>query len=332
MSKRLQLPMTYLILAAITILLLVLPNFFSGYSINLILEMLKWIGLAQSWYIFSGMTGYPSLAHSGFFGLGAYVTALLWPTLPLPVLVPAGAAAAAAAAWVVGIPVLRVRGPYFVILTLGLNVFVLHAMSYYDITVRGNLGHLLLGVPALNTIYQSVTVLTGLCVAASLLIYKSRFGLGLLAIRENEPAALASGINAGLYKWLAFGISGAFAGAMGSLFALRWTYIDPSIAFDLQISFMVMIMALFGGQSSLLGPIIGAVILTGLKTSLSTAMPHGHLILLGGLLVVLVMFLPQGLLGGIDQLRLRMKQLTTKPAISGQVTVETDGQFVNRDG
>src|SRR5690606_5328028 len=138
-----------------------------GYPLTVALDILRWIGLAQSWFIFSGFTGYPSLAHSAFFGLGAYMTALLWPGPSLPTLIVTGALVAAAAAWVIGVPILRVRGPYFIILTLGINLFVLYTVSYYDITVRGSMGYLLLGVPAPARIYEVVVILTALCLLTS---------------------------------------------------------------------------------------------------------------------------------------------------------------------
>lgn len=272
------------------------PTYLSSYQLSTALDILKWVALAVSWYVFSGLTGYPSLAHGAFFGVGAFLAAVLWPDMQslIPIAL-FGALAAGCFALIIGLPVLRVKGPYFVVLTLGINLLALHAANYYDVVVQGNVGHLLLRTPDLSLVYKVTLLLAAAVLAITWWVTKSRFGRGLVAIRENEKAAQAVGINVGHYKWLAFSLSAALAGAVGSTAAVRWTYVDPGTAFNLEPSFMVMIQTVLGGSTALTGPVVGAVVLTFVSNMLRTVMPHGYLILLGALLIVVIIYAPGGL-------------------------------------
>lgn len=281
---------------ALLILLSVLPFFVTDYIVSLLLDILTWIALTESWIILSGFTGYISLGHSAFFGIGAYVMAISWTTLPYPLIILISATSGMALAFAIGFPVLRVRGPYFVILTLGLSEFAKYIFINYEVNVKGTVGRILLGVPSIKTLYFSLLVIAFSTILCAYLIQRSRFGYGLFSIREDEEAAESLGIDTSVFKWLAFGISAFFPGAVGSVMALRRTYIDPYSVFDPIVSFQIIVMAFLGGTRKLHGPVLGAFILTLISEILWARYPHYYMIILGVVLVLIVKYLPSGVL------------------------------------
>ena len=160
-----------------------------------------------------------SLGHAVFYGVGAYVTVLLWHVLPLWLSVPLGGLAAALLALCLGWPCLRVRGPYFVILTLGISEFVKYVVISTEAALGCN-GRLLIGTPSLTVLFEAMLVLAVLSMAALHIVRSSRLGAGLLAIREDEVAAEAVGVNAGALKLLAFTSSALIPGMVGGLMIL----------------------------------------------------------------------------------------------------------------
>jgi len=284
-------------LLAIVIFLSIIPFYSTDYIISVFLDILTWIALTESWIILSGFTGYISLGHSAFFGLGAYVMAISWLKLPYTLIILVSAASSMALAFAIGFPVLRVRGPYFVILTLGLSEFAKYLFINYEVNVKGTVGRILLGVPNIRILYFSLLIIAVVTILCAYLIKRFRFGYGLLSIREDEDAAESLGIDTSIYKWLAFGISAFFPGAVGATMALRRTYIDPYSVFDPIVSFQIIVMAFFGGMEKLHGPILGACILTLISEFLWARYPHYYLIILGVILVFIVKFMPSGILG-----------------------------------
>jgi branched-chain amino acid transport system permease protein len=200
MTRRLQIGLA---LAAVTALCAALPLTLSTYSLGIGLDLLMWIALAESWAMFSGLSGYVSLGHAVFYGVGAYVTVLLWQVLPLWLSVPLGGLAAALLALVLGWPCLRVRGPYFVILTLGISEFVKYVVVSAEAALGRN-GRLLIGTPSLAVLFVAMLALAVLSMALLQIVRSSRLGAGLLAIREDEVAAEAIGVNATILKLTAF--------------------------------------------------------------------------------------------------------------------------------
>ena len=290
-------------LLGLVIFLCVIPFHSTDYIVSVLLDILTWIGLTESWIILSGFTGYISLGHSAFFGIGAYVMAISWLKLPYPLIILISAASSMALAFAIGFPVLRVRGPYFVILTLGLSEFAKYIFINYEVNVKGTVGRILLGVPPIETLYYSLLIIAFFTILCAYLIKRSRFGFGLTSIREDEDAAESLGIDTSIYKWLAFGISAFFPGAVGSVMALRRTYIDPYSVFDPIVSFQIIVMAFFGGLGKLHGPVLGACILTLISEVLWARYPHYYMIILGIVLVLIVKFLPSGLLELFDKLK-----------------------------
>jgi len=290
--------------APILTILFTLPLYASGYYVSLLITILMWVILAVSWTIFSGYTGYISLAVAAFFGIGAYMTVILWPALPsFPLVIIVGGLASMFFALLIGFPCLRIRGPYFIILTLGLSELVKYIFQIYEVRVRGALGTILLGAPSSEVFYYSLLIIAVIAAVTAYLVKNSKFGLALFSIKGNEEAAEAMGVDTTRYKLLTFGLSALFMGFAGAVMALRWTYIDPTVAFNPLITFQVTIMAILGGMEDFRGPIIGATALTLISEAFGIRYPYHYMALLGVTLILLIKFLPTGLLGTIGRLR-----------------------------
>ena len=270
------------------------------YYLGIAFNIAMWIALTQSWSILSATTGYVSLGHAVFYGIGAYVTVLTLGSLPLPLALVCSGLAAGAAALLVGYPVLRVRGPYFVILTFGLAELIKHIVVQVEVGL-GQFSRLIFDAPGLGTLYWTML---GLAVTATLMtvvIRPSKFGRGLIAIRENEEAAEAIGVPVRTLKLAAFALSAVIPGAVGGLVMLRTSYFEPAQAFDPQISFTIVTMALVGGSDRPRGPVIGAVAFVLLSELLWARFPQVYMIIVGVLLVTFILFLPGGLSSLFDR-------------------------------
>ena len=296
-----------LIVTVILVVLSTLPLYASGYPISLLTIILMYATMSVSWMIFSAYTGYISLAAVAFFGIGAYISVLFWTTLPLPVIIVLSALASAAFALIIGFPFLRIRGPYFIIATLGLSELVRYIFENYQTYVLHRVGIPLLDTPSVEVLYYALLVVCVITVIVAHIIKNSKFGFGLLSIRGNEEGAKVMGVDTTRYKLLAFAISGAFMGCVGAITALRWTWVEPFMVFNPMISFKVIIMALLGGIGNFRGPIIGAIILILVEEAFGITYPTYYMILLGVIIVVLIKFLPTGILGGIGKLRFLKK-------------------------
>ena len=299
------------ILIPILIILATIPLYASGYYISVLITILMYAILAMSWIILSGYAGYISLAVAAFFGLGAYMTVLFWPVLPFPVLIIMGGLVSMIFALLIGFPCLRIRGPYFIILTLGLSELVKHVFEIYETHVRGMMGTILMGAPATEVFYYSLLVIAIITAVTAHVIKNSKFGLGLFSIKGDEEAAEAMGVNTTRYKLFAFAISALFMGFTGAVMALRWTYIDPSVAFNPLITFQVTIMAILGGWEDFRGPVLGAAILILISEAFGITYPYHYMVLLGITLILLIKFLPMGLLGAVGRLRMGKKAISS---------------------
>jgi branched-chain amino acid transport system permease protein len=291
-----------LILAALALAAAALPSVAGDYYIGIGLSLLMYVALTQSWTLLSGMTGYVSLGHVVFYGLGAYVAVLLWREVPLAAIVALAALAAFVFAALIGLPALRVRGPYFVILTFGLAELA----KYIVIVIEGWLGkfsRVVFGAPGLDTLFY---IMLGLAAAATALTYfvrRSCFGRGLLALRENEEAAETVGVPTVRFKLFAYALSALIPGAVGSVMVLRQTYFEPAQIFDPVISFSIVTMAVVGGSEDVKGPLLGAAAFVLLSELLWANAPQLYMVLVGLLLIGFVLFAPQGLSGLIPARR-----------------------------
>jgi branched-chain amino acid transport system permease protein len=291
-----------LMILIILFLLATLPLYAPRYTVILLTSIFMYIIITVSWAMFSGPTGYISLAPAAFFGVGVYTSALLGLMLPLPAVIGLGGVASFFLALLVGALTLRLRGTYFIMFTFGLVELLLHFVLWWEVNVTGTTGRV---VPTMgNTaVYYIMLIIFSILMVTATLIKNSKFGLALQSIGEYEEAAAHTGINVTALKTITFAVSAFFIGAAGATMATRWTYIDPRIAFNPLISFMPVLMAIFGGMGQLYGPIIGAALLTYLEEFLLTRFPYYYMLIFGIIMVVAVLYLPNGLVGLIQMWR-----------------------------
>lgn len=278
------------------------PFFASTYTIIFLTTTLMYVVLAVSWAMFSGPTGYISLAPAAFFGVGIYTAAVLGTALAMPLVIVIGGVASFALAVLVGALTLRLRGIYFVMFTFGLVELLMHFLLWSEVTLSGTTGRV---VPSLDNtvVYYLMLLVFALVMLTSYLIKVSKFGMALASIGQNEDAAAHIGINVTALKIATFGISAFFIGVAGAIMATRWTYIDPKIAFNPVNSFMPVLMAIFGGLGSLFGPVLGAAIFSYLEEFLITRFPYHYMLIFGVILVVSILYMPGGLIGLAQKLR-----------------------------
>jgi branched-chain amino acid transport system permease protein len=252
--------------------------------------------LAQSWNIIGGYTGYASFGNSVFYGLGSYGVAIAmvqW-NLPFGVGLAFGAALALVFALLIGLPVLRLRGHYFAICTLALAEVMTAIVSNLEIAGR-NTGLVLPLLRGDALFYELSLGLLALTTLAVVYIARSRFGFGLIAIRENEEAAAVMGVDTTRYKIAAFAISGFFTSLAGGIHAYWITFLDPVSAFDITLNVKMIIMAVFGGPGSIFGPVVGAFLLSAISEVLSTKISTLASLFFGFVIIVAVVFMPRGL-------------------------------------
>ncbi len=285
--------------AVLVTFVLLAPLAINDYHQSFLLQIFMVIALAQAWNLISGMTGYVSFGHAAFFGVGAYAGALFltW-GFPWWLAVIKGAGIAALLAVPLGFLTLRLRGPYFAIAMLGLNeVGRIVATLWVNVT-RGGTG-LTLSPELLPSLDVKYFTMFGLALGATLLvawIHRSRFGLELRAIREDEEAAEMVGVNTTRNKVIAFVLSAVIPGAVGAVYVMYTSYINPASAFDNARNIEMIVVVLFGGSGTVWGPVIGAGTVMVLRELLWAQFPAAHLAALGVLLLVVVLYLPGGLI------------------------------------
>ena len=293
-------------LLIILVLLATLNLYASAYKVIFITSIFMYINLTVSWVIFSGPTGYISLATAAFFGVGIYTSAILGTKLPLPIVILIGALASSCLALLVGALTLRLKGIYFAMFTFGMVELIKHLLLWYEIKFTGTRGRFVILVEN-DTIYHYMFIILVVLLITAYLIRRSKFGLALRSIGEFEDAAAHTGVNVNLVKTITFAISASFMGATGAIMATRWTYVDPYIAFTFLYSFLPVLMAIFGGMGQIYGPVLGAVIFAYLEDVLITRFPYYYMLIFGLILLTMILYLPNGLLGLIDKWRATRK-------------------------
>jgi branched-chain amino acid transport system permease protein len=278
-------------------LLAAAPGLLSPFMVQFVINLFMLAILAESWNIIGGFTGYASFGNVAFFGIGAYTTGILLTKAGMPL-----AAALAAAglvpmvfAAVIGLPILRLKGHYFAIATLGVAETMREVVYNVEITGAGT-G---LVMPIVRTPALFFYLMLAILVAVTLVniwLSRSRFGYGLVAIREDEDAAAAMGIDTARYKTIAFALSGAFAGLAGGVFAYWITFIDPDAVFRVIVTIQMIIMAVFGGAGTVMGPLLGALVLASVSEVLSTQLVALAELFNGLIVILVVLFMPKGLL------------------------------------
>jgi branched-chain amino acid transport system permease protein len=296
--------------AAVVIALAIAPGVLSPFLVQFLINLFMLAVLAESWNIIGGFTGYASFGNVAFFGIGAYTAGIVLTRAALPfalALVAAGVAATLFAA-LVGMPILRLKGHYFAIATLGVAETTREIVYNLEITGAGT-G---LTMPILKSPLPFFYLMLGILIAATGVnwwIASSRFGYGLIAIRENEDAAAAMGIPTARYKTIAFAISGGFAGLAGGVFAYWITFIDPDGVFRVITTIQMIIMAVFGGAGTILGPLLGALVLASISELLSTQLVSLAELFNGLIVVLVVLFMPRGLSEMIRARRFSLREL-----------------------
>jgi branched-chain amino acid transport system permease protein len=303
-----------LILLALVACIAALPLFGGSYALRLGTIACMYGILALSWNIVGGFAGYPSFATAAFFGFGAYTAGvLIGKGAPLLVSVAVAGVMSFALAGLLGAALLRLRGHYFAIASLSLiEVFRELVNNATDLT-GGGMG---LNIPLTSAagVMADATfffyVMWALLLGTALMVVivaVSKLGFGLACIRQNETAANMIGLNTTLYKSVAFGLSACFVGAAGGVYAAWVHYIDPSDVFDILYSVKPIVMALIGGLGSPLGVLVGAFVYLGLEEVVWRNYIQIHSGVLGVLIVVLLLFLPHGLMS------LRSRLLAWRP-------------------
>ena len=278
---------------AIFVVLAFVPEFTRTYYVSLLTSVLVWVGLAVSWHFFSGTTKYVSLGSAAFFGVGVYVTANVGSRLPFVGVLVVAAAISFVFALFVGLATLRLKGVYFAIATFGLAELLSNAITYWEMQVTGTRGRFIAPID----VYYYILVITFIILAAVVLLRRTRLGLGLRMIGQSEDAAVHYGVNTTRYKVLGFAVSSMFMALLGAAFAPRWGYVDSGMAFNTLYSFMPAIMTLLGGTATIVGPIVGAVGLSLVQEWLLTTFKDYFLIILGGVMIVIILALPEGITG-----------------------------------
>jgi branched-chain amino acid transport system permease protein len=297
---RLRLVLLVLLMAALVALPVVVK---SDSILNLALLVLLYVSLAASWNILGGFAGQTNLGHAAFFGVGTLATRMLWLSgwNIFPSLL-AGGVVAVALALVIGFPAFRLRGVYFAIGTLALAQ-ILYLTVGNTLPMISSLSAQALAGYQLVPRYYLFLGLTTVIVATTYWLVHSTLGLGMMAVREEEDAAEAMGVSAVRHKVLALALSAFFAGLTGGAFAFYHVGYYPQMPFGPEWTFDGMMMAYIGGAGTIVGPVIGAIFFVLVKELLVLKLADMHLIVFGTLFILVVLYLPGGLVGAWGKLQ-----------------------------
>jgi branched-chain amino acid transport system permease protein len=290
------------ILLAILVILGFLPLYGWEYGVTLFTYFLLYIIITVSWMIFSGTTGYISLASAAFYGVGIYTAAILGEKMPLIFVVLLGGIISFIIAFFVGAITLRLRGIYFAMFTFGLVLLVKEVIYFWEIAVNHLVGRFVV-LQSNEAIYYYLLGIFVITMAVTYLLRISKYGLALQSIGDNEEAAAHIGINVTMVKILTFAVSAIFMGATGVIMATKLTYVDPDVAFNPLMSFNPALMAIFGGMGNMYGPVIGALLFTYIQENLTTGvLKNYYMLIFGAILIFTIIYLPNGLMGLIQNI------------------------------
>jgi len=264
-----------------------------------------WITTSVAWNILGGFTGQPSFGFAVFYGLGAYTTALginsgFSPYLTFPL----AAVVASIASLAIGLPTFRLRGPYFAIATIGVSEAVRVIMTNLQFTGGASGYRTVEKIPFRQADhYYSGLALVVVAVAVSIVIRRSRFGLALRAIRDDQEAAADSGVNPFAAKLAAHAFAAALTGAAGGVYARYAAFISPDGVFAFQRSVAILLMPIIGGVGTVWGPVIGGGVYGVGEEELTARFPEFHLLLYGTLVILIILFEPGGVMGLLARAR-----------------------------
>jgi branched-chain amino acid transport system permease protein len=307
--------------ALVVLVVLPLTVDLGSHVMNVMVTLFIYIILAQSWNLLGGYTGQINLGTVAFFGISTMVTHFLWKAgLPIPLGIGAGCASSVVLAAIIGLPTLRLRGMYFAVGTL--------ALAQAAQTIVGNIFTRTVSMPGSYSTNYSLTpryyLGLVLVVFAMLVVYavaRSKTGLAMVAIRDDEQAAQVTGVRVFRYKVIALFISAILAGLAGGLYAyVRLSFWQISAVFSPSWTFDAVLAVVVGGAGTLFGPVIGSLFLVVLSEVFANTLGQAHLIIFGLLFILVVLFMPEGLMGGADLFRRWFRRSKT----DGEETVRQD--------
>jgi len=301
-------------LLIITVILFIfLPRFLSGYWVRVITTIFMYSVISQGINLMSGYMGYLPFGNAMFFGVGAYATAIgMSIGLPFLLALPLSAITAILFSILLGLPVLRLRGHYFAIATIGMSAAILSVIQNATEITGGAMGTTLPIIDkspevTYNYFYLAMLALMVITTLSNYFIINSRFGFGIRSIKANEEAANSIGINTTYHKVITWTISAFFTSIAGALYAYWMSFIGPEEVFDLMITLNAIVIMLIGGAGSILGPIIGAFIIELFAEVIWSVFLEYHLAVLGIMIIIIVIFVPKGLTGTISDFVKRRK-------------------------
>lgn len=289
-----------------------------SFNLQRITFFLLWYAiLASSWNIIGGYAGQTSFGHAAFLGMGAYVTGILWsqggwnPLIALPV----GGLVAAGYAVLVGVPTLRLRGPFFAIATIGVGeatrLFFVNFDDIFGVTLTRGVTGLSLPIFDPISVHYATVVLFVVTMLTTMWIRAGRFGLGLFAINMDRDAAETVGVPTARLQVLALAVSAFFAASAGGLYAMRQQFLDPASMFGFDKSIALVLMPVVGGLGTVWGPVFGAVLYSAVQDQISSIVRNPYLpaLIYGVLLIVIVMFEPLGIAGLLQRSGVYVRKL-----------------------
>jgi len=333
---------------AVVIAFAIFPSFVKKpYVLHMGVMLFLAIIQGQAWNVIGGYTGQYSVGHSAFFGIGAYTTMMLLEVNKIPPWwgIWAAMASAMILSLIVGSITFRLRGPYFVLASISVAEIIRLATLHFKGFTRGAEGFLLSSIPPLHlfgveiefftkrSFYYVGLLLAVVTILANWAVQHSKLGYYFQAIREDQDAAHSLGINLAFYKNVALAISAAFTAAAGGFFAMFVKFIDPNIAFGLDVSVQIVLICIVGGIGTIIGPVLGAMVLvplsevlrnprglvqvgivsadSGVVRFIETYLSNAHLLVFGILVVVVILFAPEGVLGVIRRIVARTRRRRT---------------------
>ena len=305
----------------------------SPFFLHLCILVLMWTLPGAAWNVLGGFAGQVSFGHASLFGIGAYVTIILYLKAEIAPWwgIPLAGLAAAIFSVPLGLICFRLRGPYFSLATLAAAEIVrLVALNWESVT-NGPVGYLITALPPVapfgapvnweskEPFYVTIALLAAGAIAATAWLKRSRLGAWLVAIRENEDAAEAVGIDTVRAKVLTLALSAFLAGAGGGFYAFYFRYVDPDAVLAISLSIEMVFIAVVGGLASIGGPLIGAIFLTTIGETFRDRFQVGHLIFFGLFMMIVIRYMPEGIWGRLYRLAARRRSATppAKPAPGG---------------
>ena len=312
--------LTVIVLALLVAALAAVPWLVSDYGLGFMVNLLCYLVLTIAWALFSGTTRYVSLATAAFFGVGAYTVAMLVKTMPIYACFGIALVLGTLMALLVGLVTLRISGMFFVVFGFGLSELMRELLVWWEINQTHTMGRYVFVPFDTTQIYEHLLGLAVLVFLVGWWLRRSRLGIALLVIGDDETMARQAGINVPFAKVAIFVVSSVFMTIVGAIMAPRFGYLTPNFAFSPLISFQVVIMALLGGMQRLWGPVLGVVPLILLSELLQVRAPFWYSVLLGLVFMVIVYFLPRGVTGLVEDAWERLHRPVSLPrGVTGPV-------------